>query len=109
MGRRLHVVEYNVRRQQGSAAGSTGAIIAGAGGQSTAVVGTVLRRKDRHEADILEAPKYRPLGLVSGFVPRKTCREYIEQDCANALPSFRPHAAALVQASKEVITAFLIP
>ena len=76
--------------------------MAGASGPATAVIGTVVQRKNRHESDILEAPRYKPLGLVSGFVPSKTCREYVEQDCAGALPSFRPHAAALVQAGREV-------
>ena len=76
--------------------------MAGASSPATAVIGTVVQRKNRHESDILEAPRYKPLGLVSGFVPSKTCREYVEQDCAWALPSFRPHAAALVQAGREV-------
>ena len=85
-----------------AAAGGKGGTMAGASGPATAVIGTVVQRKNRHESDILEAPKYKPLGLVSGFVPSKTCREYVEQDCAGALPSFRPHAAALVQAGREV-------
>ena len=97
-------------RQQGaaSAAGSKAGSMGGASGTSTAVIGTVAQRKNRHESDILEAPKFKPLGLVSGFVPSKTCREYVEQDCAEALPTFRPHAAALIQAGREVNAALLM-
>ena len=59
-------------------------------------------RANRHASDILEVPGFKPLKLVAGFEPTKTCREYVEQDCAAALPTFKQHAPALVQAGCEV-------
>ena len=56
----------------------------------------------RHQSDILEVVQYRPLGIMEGFVPSKTCREYVEQDCAVALPQFSPHMQALVTCGCEV-------
>jgi serine/threonine protein kinase len=40
--------------------------------------------------------------LLQGFIPSKTCREYVEQDCAEALPMFRQHCSALVVCGCEV-------
>jgi hypothetical protein len=52
--------------------------------------------------DILEVPQYKPLSLMEDFIPEKTCKEYVEQDCAEALPEFRPHSRALVRFGCEV-------
>ena len=52
--------------------------------------------------DTPEIQQYKPLGLIAGFKPNKTCREYVEQDCAEALPAFRLHAQALVLYGCEV-------
>ena len=52
--------------------------------------------------DILEPPLCKPLDLKEDFTPLKTCREYVEQDCAEAFPVFRPHSRALVRSGIEV-------
>ena len=60
-------------------------------------VDTIPSIRNRHKADSLEPPQYKPLGLKEDFTPLKTCREYVEQDCSEALPVFRPHSRALVR------------
>ena len=59
-------------------------------------------RPNRHNVDIMEPPRYKPLRLIDDFKPSKTCKEYVEQDCAEALPVFRPYCKALVECSCEV-------
>ena len=59
-------------------------------------------RPNRHNVDIMEPPHYKPLRLIDDFKPSKTCKEYVEQDCAEALPVFRPYCRALVECSCEV-------
>jgi hypothetical protein len=59
-------------------------------------------RPNRHNVDIMEPPHYKPLRLIDDFKPSKTCKEYVEQDCAEALPVFRPYCKALVECSCEV-------
>jgi hypothetical protein len=67
-----------------------------------AVASTTLSRASRHSADILESPVFKPLGLSPDFVPQKSCLEYVQDECARALPEIRPHVQALVQAAREV-------
>ena len=59
-------------------------------------------RPIRHAVDILEVPQYKPLRLTESFKPSKTCREYVEQDCAEALPAFRQYCQGLVECGCEV-------
>ncbi len=73
-----------------------------ASGSNNGSATVVARRAQRHMLDILEVQQYKPLGLIDGFKPSKTCREYVEQECAEALPVFRPHAQALLHHGCEV-------
>jgi hypothetical protein len=73
-----------------------------AAGSNNASTTVVARRAKRHMLDSLEVQQYKPLGLMDGFKPSKTCSEYVEQDCAEALPAFRPHAQALLYHGCEV-------
>jgi hypothetical protein len=59
-------------------------------------------RQIRHAVAILDIPQYRPLSMIEGFNPCKTCCEYVEQDCAEALPKFRQHSRALVHSARQV-------
>jgi hypothetical protein len=61
-----------------------------------------LSRASRHSSDILESPVFKPLGLSPDFVPQKSCLEYVQDECARALPEIRPLVQALVQAAREV-------
>uniref|UniRef100_A0A7S0QWG2 NAD(P)(+)--arginine ADP-ribosyltransferase n=1 Tax=Cryptomonas curvata TaxID=233186 RepID=A0A7S0QWG2_9CRYP len=102
-----------------------GAIVGGAVGFSTFIFITLLalryRRSNkpevetvghkirpiRHEADIFEVPLYKPLSLMEDFKPTKTCRQYVEQDCTDALPAFLPHSRNLVRYGCEMASSII--
>ena len=109
----MQQVEIEVENANARRAGATnGTIVEGAFGQTSCASGgelaarlpanSLAQRADRHASDILDAPRPKPLSLMDGFVPLKTCSEYVEQDCAVAFPMFRPHAPSLVRAGCEV-------
>ncbi len=50
----------------------------------------------------MKAPRFKPLGLLPGFVPQKRCLAYVEDECARALQEIRPHVQALAAAAREV-------
>eukprot|EP00291_Cryptomonas_curvata_P014552 CAMPEP_0172154500 /NCGR_PEP_ID=MMETSP1050-20130122/2073_1 /TAXON_ID=233186 /ORGANISM="Cryptomonas curvata, Strain CCAP979/52" /LENGTH=288 /DNA_ID=CAMNT_0012823231 /DNA_START=411 /DNA_END=1277 /DNA_ORIENTATION=- len=64
-------------------------------------------RPIRHEADIFEVPLYKPLSLMEDFKPTKTCRQYVEQDCTDALPAFLPHSRNLVRYGCEMASSII--
>jgi len=72
-----------------------------------AVASTTLSRANRHSADIMESPVFKPLGLSSNFVPQKSCLEYVQDECARAIPEIQPHLQALIQAAREVASSLL--
>ncbi len=74
----------------------------GALGVSGTVVISSATRAYRHSLDILDVSQYKPLSLIDGFKPCKSCREYVEQDCTEALPAFQPFSKALVHFGSEV-------
>jgi hypothetical protein len=86
----------------------------GAGPAASAVVGdataavasaTLLSRATRHSSDILELPRFKPLGLFFNFVPQKSCLDYVQVECALALPEIEPLVEALITAAREVTPA----
>jgi hypothetical protein len=81
--------------------------VAGAAGGAAAAAppSTTLSRARRHSYDIMDAHVFKPLGLSADFVPHKSCREYLLDECARALPEIRPHAQALAQTAREVMCA----
>jgi hypothetical protein len=100
----LHKRKTNQTRKTGESEVGGEANQAGAGNPSlsSVIVTTRSGRPNRHAVDILEIPQYKPLRLIEGFVPSKTCREYVEQDCTEALPVFRQHSRNLIQCGSEV-------
>ena len=59
-------------------------------------------RPGRHRFDVTPSE---PLRLTADFVPLKSCREYVKEDCAQALRRIRPHVPALIRAAQKVTPA----
>jgi hypothetical protein len=88
----------------GVGAGGAGPAVSAAIGEATTAVAsaTLLSRATRHSSDILEPPRFKPLGLFSKFVPQKSCLDYVRVECVVALPEIEPLVEALITAAREV-------
>jgi hypothetical protein len=64
------------------------------------VLGQAKTRSNRH--DNLNLKQFKPLDLLQDFDPSMTCREYVEKDCAEALPLFRPHCEDVITFCEQV-------
>jgi len=94
----------------GVEASEPGWVAVAAGGNEAGGVAVVttacadLSRSRRHGFNIAEQPRYRPLGLSPGFVPHKSCLDFVRDECADALATIRQHVPALIYAAQQVVS-----